>query len=72
MSYALVPADCPLPLTCLMGSSNFDLLKFKRHFGNVDTANSMISCRDRSNVIRPQVEEVKKPTRLTSEKYWVI
>lgn len=72
LSYALVPADCSAPLTFLMKSPNFDLIKFKRHFGNLDSTNSMISCRDRSTVIRPQVEEVKKPSRLTSEKQWVI
>jgi hypothetical protein len=72
LSYALVPVDCSAPLTFLMRSPNFDLIKFKRHFGNLDSTNSMISCRDRSTVIRPQVEEVKKPSRLSSEKQWVI
>ena len=70
LSYALVPAECPVPLSYLMRSP--DLITFKRLFGNLDTTNSMIACSDRSNAIRPQVEAVKKPSRMTSGKQWVI
>ena len=72
LSYALVPAECPVPLSYLLRSPYFDLNKFKRLFGNLDTTNSMIACSDRSNAIRPQVEAVKKPSRMTSGKQWVI
>jgi len=71
LSCALVPADTEAPLLYLMSAANFDLTKFKRQFGELDTTHAMISRSDRSSVVRPHVKMVQKPIRLKSHRAWV-
>jgi serine/threonine protein kinase len=71
LSCALVPADTEAPLLYLMSAANFDLTKFKRQFGELDTTHAMISRSDRSSVVRPHVKMVQKPIRLKSQRAWV-